>query len=351
MKTIRVYSLLALILIALQACSPEYRFSIEVPKKVTFNDSFTISLKEKNGNPYEEVTFFINGKEVANNNGTLNISSKDYGVGKHVISAMVLFDGKSKRINNSVEILSNSTPSIYDFKIVNTYPHDNKAYTQGLEYHNGFLYESTGKNGMSSIRKVELKTGKVLKKIDIDKKYFGEGMTILNDKIYFLTWQSKKGFVYDLNTFELLNEFSYKRSKEGWGLTHSDTELIKSDGTNRIWFLDPKTQKEKRSIQAYHNKGTIDKLNELEFINGKIYANRWVTEKPIRSPIVIIDPTSGIVEGIISLDGLRDEILKVQKLEDDDVLNGIAFDAKNNKLYVTGKNWSKLFEIELIKRQ
>ena len=133
-------------------------------------------------------------------------------------------------------------------------------------------------------------------------------------------------------------------------MTHNGTELIKSDGTNRIWFLDPETLKEKRSIQAYYDQGKVTKLNELEYINGKIYANWWRTDKPVKSVIVVINPKNGVVESIINLQGLRDSILKTQKLEDDDVLNGIAYDAENNRLFVTGKNWSKLFEIEIVKQ-
>jgi glutamine cyclotransferase len=171
-------------------------------------------------------------------------------------------------------------------------------------------------------------------------------MSIVNNKIYWLTWQARKGFVYDLDTFKQINEFNYNRSNEGWGLTHGNDELIKSDGSNKIWFLDTKDQKEKRAIQAYTNKVSLKSLNELEWINGKIYANYW--QKPL---IAIINPDHGIVEGIINLTQLVKEMEKTQKLVDqDDVLNGIAFDKENNRLFVTGKHWSKLFEIELVKK-
>lgn len=348
MKTIHTFSILLLTIIIATSCETKYNLSIKVPNKVKLTDKVTVSLVEENNNPIEEVTFFVNGKEVSATNNAFSLDTKDLGTGKHLISAMVAYgDQKSKRVNNSIEVFSNVPFESYDFKIVNTYPHDGNAYTQGLEYYNGFLYETTGQNGKSSLRKVELKTGKVLKKIDLDRRYFGEGMTIVDDKIFFLTWKANKGFVYNLETFELENEFTYSRSKEGWGLTHSDTELIKSDGTSKIWFLDPSTQQEKRYIEAYTNKQSLDKLNELEFINGKIYANYWL--KPL---IAIINPDNGIVEGIINLTDLVEEMKKTQKLvKDNDVLNGIAFDAENNRLFVTGKNWKKLFEIELIKKQ
>lgn len=347
MKTINKFFIFLLTITALSSCNPKHKFEIAVQKKAILNDKVVVSLTEKNNTPIEKVTFFVNGKEIPSDKNSFTLDTKDYGVGKQTISAMVAYgEGKSKRINNSIEVFSNIPYQAYDYKIINTYPHDGNAYTQGLEYHNGFLYESTGQRGRSSIRKVELKTGKVLQKIDVNEKYFGEGMTIVNNKIYFLTWQSRKGFVYDLETFKQEKEFPYSRSKEGWGLTHSDTELIKSDGTHRIWFLDPTTQKEKRFIQVYNQNQRIPKLNELEFVNGKIYANYW--QKPL---IAIINPNSGIVEGIVNLSGLIKEMGKTQRLDEDDVLNGIAYDSENNRLFVTGKNWSRLFEIELIKKQ
>ncbi|MCL4133811.1 UNVERIFIED_CONTAM: hypothetical protein GTU68_048059, partial [Idotea baltica] len=235
---------------------------------------------------------------------------------------------------------------IYTFKIVNSYPHDTKAYTQGLEYYNGFLYETTGRRGQSSLRKVDINTGKVLQKIDLDKQYFGEGMTILNDKIYWLTWKAKKGFVYNLKTFELEKEFTYNNSKQGWGFTNDGTELIKSDGSNKIWFLDAETLKEKRSIQVYSNDRAVDNINELELIDDKLYSNKYQ-----KNTIVIIDIKTGAVVGLADLRPLKKEMAKTQKLvEQDEVLNGIAYDKENDRLFVTGKNWGKLFEIKLIKK-
>ena len=310
MKTIYKFSLLLLTIIALASCETAYELSIKVDKKAVLADKVVVSLVEENNNPIEEVTFFVNGREVSSSNNSFTLDTKEYGTGKHLISAMVAYgENKSKRINNSIEVFSNIPFTSYDFKIVNVFPHDGTAYTQGLEYYNGFLYETTGKLGKSSLRKVELKTGKVIQKIDLDRRYFGEGMTIFDNKIFFLTWKANKGFVYNLESFELESEFPYNRSKEGWGLTHSDTELIKSDGTSKIWFLDPSTQKEKRYIEAYTNQQSLDQLNELEYINGKIYANYW--QKPL---IAIINPENGIVEGLINLTRLVQEMEKSQKL-------------------------------------
>lgn len=336
-----------LIILLLTSCETTYNLKLQVENKTTLNKEITITLKEKNDKQIDKVQFYINGKEFKTNNNSLKINTSDFGLGKHQISALVFYPGKSKKINNSFQVFADKKPTIFDYEIVNTFPHDRNAYTQGLEFKNGFLYESTGRRGQSTLRKVDIKTGKVLQKIKLEDNYFGEGITIVNNKIIWLTWQSNKGFVYDLNTFKLEGEFKYEQSKEGWGLTQNETELIKSDGTNKIWFLDKETQKEKRAIKTYTHDRALSQLNELEFINGKLYANYY--QKPV---IAIINPINGVVEGLINLKGLEVEMKKTQKLvANDEVLNGIAFDPKNNRIFVTGKNWSKLFEIKLVEKQ
>lgn len=347
MRKLNLFFAFLLTISLLTSCETTYKFTVNTQKKSVLAESFDISVSEKNGTEITKALFYINGKAIEANNLKATINTSEYGVGKHLISVMVYYgEGKSKKLNNSFEVFAKNPPTIYTYKLIKSYPHDSKAYTQGLEYHNGFLYETTGRRGQSTLRKVEIKTGKVLKKIDLDKEYFGEGLTIFNDKVYFLTWKARKGFVYNLETFELEKEFKYNRSNEGWGLTHNEKELLKSDGTDKIWFLDPTTLKEKRYIQAYTNTRNVKDLNELELINGKLYANKWQ-----QNSIVIIDPTTGVVEGIADLEGLKREVEKTQKLvPQDEVLNGIAFDAKNNRLFVTGKNWNRLFEIQLIKK-
>ncbi|APZ44984.1 glutamine cyclotransferase [Polaribacter reichenbachii] len=326
------------------SCDKDYKFTLDVSKKNTIKDKIEITLKEENNQQVDNVQFFVNGKEISSDGNSITLNAADYGVGKYAVSALAFYPGKTKKLNNSFEIFSDKKPVLYNFEIVNSYPHDTNAFTQGLEYNNGFLYETTGRRGQSTLRKVEIKSGKVLKKIDLDKQFFGEGMTIVNDKVYWLTWEAKKGFVYDLKTFKQVSEFKYNKSKEGWGLTHNDKEFIKSDGSNKIWFLDLETLNEIRSIQAYTNKVSLKSLNELEWVNGKIYANYW--QKPL---IAIINPKNGVVDGIINLKGLVKEMEKTQKLEgQDDVLNGIAYDKENDRLFVTGKNWGKLFEIKLL---
>jgi len=337
-------------IIILTACNDPYKFTLTTSKKLVYNDQATATLTEKSSKQIDSIYFFVNGKRMASEGNSITFSTTDLGVGKYTVSALVFYPEKTKKVNNSIEILSNVAPASIGYKLINTYPHDKNAYTQGLEFHNGYLYETTGQRGKSVLRKVEIKTGKVLQEVKLDDKFFGEGMSILNDKIHWLTWQAKKGFTYDLETFKQEGDFSYTWSTEGWGLTNNGTDLIKSDGTHKIYFLDGNTQQEKKSIQAYYNKGKIDKLNELELIDGKIFANRWVTDKPIKSAIWIINPANGIVEGAIDLDNLRQLVLKDQTLSDEDVLNGIAYDTDTNRIFVTGKNWGKLFEIELVKK-
>ena len=344
---IYTYFALALSIVTITSCSDAgYKFKLNTSKKTTLGKKAAIKFEQIKGAKIDSVHLFVDKKRVNKNETSIAINTADFGVGKHTVTALAFYPNKSKKVNSSIEILAKNAPAIYTYKIINTFPHDKSAYTQGLEYKDGFLYETTGRRGESSLRKVDLKTGEVLQKVDLNKKYFGEGMTIYNNKIYWLTWQARKGFVYDLETFKQVGEFDYNNSSEGWGLTHNNNELIKSDGTNKIWFLNTDNQNEKRNIQVYTNKYPVDNLNEIELINNKIYANKWQ-----QNSIVIINPETGVVEGVANLNGLRDIVAKDQTLEpSDEVLNGIAYDKENNRLYVTGKHWGKLFEIELIKK-
>jgi glutamine cyclotransferase len=235
-------------------------------------------------------------------------------------------------------LFSGNGVPIYSYNIVNTYPHDPDAFTEGLVFDDGFLYEGTGLYGNSSLRKVELETGNVLQIHELSVEFFGEGITIYGDKIIQLTWQSHIGFVYDKNSFELLQEFNY--STEGWGITHDGTRLIMSDGTSTLHFLDPQTFEEIGQLEVFDDRGPVTKLNELEYVQGEIYANVWQTDR-----IAIIAPETGRVIGWVDLRGL---LTAEDRSEQVDVLNGIAYDAATDRLFVTGKLWPKLFEIKLI---
>ncbi len=227
------------------------------------------------------------------------------------------------------------------YKIVKTYPHDRQAFTQGLQYVDGFLYEGTGQNGQSGIRKVELETGKVLQVQPLDAKYFGEGITVWNDTIVQLTWQSEIGFVYDKATFKQRKTFTY--TGEGWGLTHDGKRLIMSDGDARgaLRFFDPATLKETGRLVVRDGGRPVAALNELEFVRGDVLANVWQTHRIAR-----ISMKTGAVTQWIDLSGLLDP----NEAAGTDVLNGIAYDAAGDRLFVTGKWWPKLFEIKVVPR-
>ncbi|MFC2022584.1 glutaminyl-peptide cyclotransferase [Chloroflexota bacterium] len=229
----------------------------------------------------------------------------------------------------------------YTFQVVNTYSHDQQAFTQGLVFDEGFLYEGTGLSGRSSLRKVDLNTGSILQARELPSDYFGEGITVFGNSIIQLTWQSHTGFVYDKDSFELLRRFTY--ATEGWGITHDGERIIMSDGTSTLYFLDSDTLQANGHIQV-SDKGTpVSNLNELEYISGRIYANVWYTDS-----IAIIDPISGSVTGWIDLTGLLPNDVN---RADIDVLNGIAYDDASDRLFVTGKLWPWLFEIELVAKQ
>lgn len=232
---------------------------------------------------------------------------------------------------------TNTATPLYHYEIVHTYPHDRAAFTQGLVYLDGALYEGTGLNGVSTLRKVELETGKVLKKINLPDQYFGEGIAVLDGKIFQLTWQNGKGFVYDLQTFAREKEFSY--AGEGWGLTTDGHFLIMSDGTDQIRFLDPKTWQTDHAIHVTHHGQPVIHLNELEYVKGEIFANIWQADFVVR-----IDPKTGNVVGIINFTGL---LAPEDRAGNADVLNGIAYDPGGDRLFVTGKLWPKLFEVRL----
>lgn len=255
------------------------------------------------------------------------------------------------RTNNQANINSVKTPTeipVYTYEIVNQFKHDSNAFTQGLAVHNGFFYESTGQYGDSTLRKVEIESGKVLQKQDLSEDYFAEGMTILNGKIYQVTWKEKTGFVYDLNTLKLLKEFPYQG--EGWGLTNDGKNLILSDGTHVIRFLDPETFQTVRTITVLREGGKpLLDLNELEYVKGEIWANIWRAEDPqiLGKPnyIARIDPNSGKILGWIDLGNISPE--DVRRDPSSNTLNGIAYDEAADRIFVTGKQWKKLFEIKI----
>jgi len=238
-------------------------------------------------------------------------------------------------VAQSVPVQRAHTPT-FSYEVVHRYPHDPRAFTQGLVYRNGFLFESTGLNGSSSVRKVRLETGEVVQKRDVARRYFAEGLAEFGGELFQLTWETETGFVYDGETFAPKRRFTYRG--EGWGLTHDGSRFVMSDGTPALRFLDSSTLEETGRVRVTDQGKEVDDLNELEFVRGQIYANVWLTDR-----IAIIDPASGHVTAWIDLAGLGPHESRFTN----DVLNGIAYDAEGDRLFVTGKLWPTLFEIRI----
>ena len=232
-------------------------------------------------------------------------------------------------------------PVSYTFKVVETLPHDRNAYTQGLFFHNGVLYESCGQYGQSHFKKCELSTGKALRRLDFDPQYFAEGACVLNNMLYILTWQEHKCFVYDINTLKYLGQLPL--FTEGWGLTTNGKELIMSDGSSTLYFLDPMTFVVKSKLNVKLKGKQMHYLNELEYINGEIWANVYGSDI-----ILIIDPTNGVVKGVVDCKNLLPRSLVTSTT---DVLNGIAYNPATKSLYLTGKNWPKMYKVEIVKKK
>lgn len=272
---------------------------------------------------------------------------QDQKMGRHNLKVMAYHeDGTVGVVSTFVNLKTNLPPVDYSYEIINEFPHDRSAYTQGLFYKNGFLFEGTGQKGESTLRKVKLENGEAVSIKNLDQEYFGEGITYSKGKIIQLTWNAKKVFVVNPDTFEQEDTFEPNTTNnQGWGITASHNELIISDGTNVLTVLDADNYGRKRIIEVYDNSGMVTNLNELEYIDGKIYANVWLTDR-----IIIINPETGRVEGNLNLGSILKLSDKRKLVEGDEVLNGIAWDATNKRLFVTGKRWPKLFEIKIDKK-
>ncbi|WP_114755196.1 glutaminyl-peptide cyclotransferase [Flavobacterium glaciei] len=312
-------------------------------------ESLTFEILNSNSKTIDSVVYYVNDKKIGSKKGVekLSFELKEQKLGYQNLKALVFYEGQSSEATTRVELVSNIQPKLLKYTIVNTYPHDIQAYTQGLEFYRDTLYEgtgngsgnSTGIKGISSLRKTNYKTGEVYKKVELEDKYFGEGITILNNKIYQLTWQNNEGYVYNADTFKKEKTFTYFKAIEGWGLTNDGKYLYQSDGTEKIWILDPTTFKEVDYLNVYSFETKIKAINELEWIDGKIYGNVYQ-----KDAIAVINPKNGAVEAIINLADLKN---KITQLPDTDVLNGIAYNQKTKTIFVTGKNWDKMFEIKI----
>lgn len=303
----------------------------------TLGDTLKADIKNPKNVAYNSIQFYINDTAV---NNIILLDTISLGVQK--LKAVFELDERTLEKTIPITILNNQKPKVYGFEIINEYPHDINSYTQGLEFYDGKLYESEGQYGASKLRRIDYKTGEIEYNYDLDKKYFAEGLTIFNNELIQLTWKAQVGFVYNIETMERTKTFTYNRSKEGWGLCHDNELIYKSDGTENIWRINPENYQELNKIQVYTNKGKIGSLNELEWINGKIFANIY-----LKNGVAIINPKNGAVEGVIDFSSLRTRVKQHKNL---DVLNGIAYNPETETLFVTGKLWDKLFEIKLIEK-
>jgi glutaminyl-peptide cyclotransferase len=316
-----------------------------VHKNIVFGDDINIgiSVKLKDGE-LKETNIFVDSVMLSTSqNAEFSYTLKGYkGIGKHTLRAeAVKSDGEKGIFYKTIEILSDVVPEKFGYEIVQSYPHNEKSFTEGLEIYKGFLYESTGEYGTSFLYKNNLKTGKTIQSVKLADKYFGEGITIFNNRIFQLTYKTKVGFIYNLENMALVDSFHFE-SAEGWGMTHDDKYLIMDDGTNIITYLDPISLKTVKKLQVYDDKNAVVYLNELEYSDGFIYANIWGTDL-----IVKIDPQTGKVLSKIDLNGI---MILSDPNQPIDVLNGIAIDPITKQMYVTGKYYPKLFEIKLIKK-
>lgn len=294
-----------------------------------------LDISNLNSKTIDSVQFFLNNEPVET-----QIPLKNHPLGEKMIKANVFFEGQKEVALQKLIVVNHETPKLYTYELLNTYPHDITSYTQGLEFYNGILYESTGQYGESKLRAINYKTGKVLKNINLSPSYFGEGLTVLNDKIYQLTWQEGRGLIYEIDNLNAIGSFNYGQSKEGWGLCNNGEKLYKTDGSENIWILNAETFEEESFIQAYTNKGKLANLNELEWVDGKIYSNRYQ-----KNGVAIINPNNGAIEAVIDFKDLKTKVTNHPGL---DVLNGMAYNPETKTLFVTGKRWDKLFEVRII---
>ena len=302
---------------------------------ISNTDTLKLSLSNPSNKKIDSVNYVMNNSPVAD-----IFSLQNSSLGEKMIKAEVFYDGKKEVALQKVIVVNGSTPKLYTYELLNTYPHDITSYTQGLEFYKGVLYESTGQYGESKLRALDYKNDAILNNVNLSRSYFGEGLTVLNDKIYQLTWKEGRGLIYDVNTFETLGSFNYGQSKEGWGLCNDGRQLYKTDGSENIWILNAETLEEERFVQAYTNKGRLTNLNELEWVEGKIYANRYQ-----KNGVAIINPINGAIEAVLDFKDLKNKVTNHPGL---DVLNGMAYNPDTKTLFVTGKRWDKLFEVRII---
>jgi glutamine cyclotransferase len=301
----------------------------------------------------DSIVYLLDSTRVGSvkDSAAVNIKTDTIALGARVITGRVYQAGKSQDVTTNIVLLAAKAPEQLTYQVVKTFPHDTASYTEGLQYMDGVMYESDGgvansAEGKSSLRKTDLQTGRILKIRDGDPKIFSEGLSVIGNKIVQLTWKEKIGYVYDKNSFELLSTFTNNVGVEGWGLCFDGTKLYMDDSTNRIWFLDKDNYRATGYIDVYDDKGAIDSLNELEYIDGKIYANVYQKDY-----ILVIDPKTGVVLQKIDMSNLYPKSAHYAGFDDDNsVLNGIAYDKATSRIFVTGKKWPKVYQVKFVKK-
>ncbi|NBC58142.1 MAG: glutaminyl-peptide cyclotransferase [Bacteroidetes bacterium] len=338
-----VFSLFVLSII-LSSCQDQKHFKVEFntpADDLKLNQNLEVNIIPLTDKSIDSVTFQLQHK-TGTTTKRFQMPLTDLLLGRHNLKLKIYTKADVFEIKKPLKILNHKPPKIFSYEVINAYPHDIDAYTQGLEFYKDTLYESTGHYGESTLRKVNYKTGEIYKSHQLKNHYFGEGLTVIDDKIYQLTWREGEGLIYDINSFEVIDKFRYNKSEEGWGLCHDENYVYKSDGTDKIWRLDPQTLQEIDYIQPTTHQSISEKLNELEYVDGKIYANTYQ-----KDGVAIINPKNGAIEAVVDFRTLKKQ---VKQHSDLDVLNGIAYHPKTKKLYVTGKNWNKLFEVKVISK-
>ena len=304
------------------------------------HETLELGVLNPNAKEIDSVIYYLNDKKIGSKkgHGKLSFQLKDQKLGYQNLKALVYFEGESVQTTSRIELGSNIEPKLLKYRVLNTYLHDIASFTEGLEFYKDTLYESIGLYKSSKLLKTDYKTGRIYKSLKLDDRYFGEGITFINNKIYQLTWQEKTGFIYNANTWKLEKTFTYEKDIEGWGMTNDGKYIYQTDKTEKIWKMDPETQKMVDYVNVYSGDSKIPSINELEWINGKIYCNVWQ-----KDAIAVVNPNSGAVEGILDMSGLR-KLIQYPKAE---VLNGIAYNPKTKTIFITGKNWDKMFEIKV----
>jgi glutamine cyclotransferase len=328
--------------------SPEAGTNYKAGDKVAVKARYPTDVKP------DSVVYLVDSAKVGSlkDSTALSLKTDSMPLGPRVITAKVYKGGKSQDISTNIVLLAAKAPVEYTYKVIKVFPHDTGCFTEGLVYQDGFLYESGGGylkppqgqevTSQSSLRKVDLESGKVVQKVLLDSAVFGEGISIVGNKIIQLTYNEKIGYVYDKDTFKRLSTFTNNIGIEGWGMCFDGKKLYMDDKTNRVFFLDKDTYRQTGNIEVYDDKGPINEINELEYIDGKLYANVWQTNN-----IIVVDPKTGAVLEKIDLTNLYPQNKRSLTA---DVLNGIAYDAKGKRIFITGKKWPHLYQVEFVKK-